>query len=138
MKFFYYFKEKYNYGFKNPRNDICDLCYECSQTGINNLDEKTRDLYNTHLNKYETYKEYKNELIKCDSDTLVIEIDYCKTHPIPKLPNNSFYYSKVINFNLFNAHIYNRDKSLYIIFLRENLKKDQIVSAALFMMYLNS
>jgi len=58
-----------------------DLCFECSQTGINNLDEKTRDLYNTHLNKYETYKEYKNELIKCDSDKLVIEINYCKTHP---------------------------------------------------------
>ncbi len=48
-----------------------------------------------------------NNLIKCDSDTLVIEIYFCKTHPILKLPNNSFNYIKVINFNLFKAHIHN-------------------------------
>ncbi len=64
-----------------------------------------------------------NNLIKCDSDTLVIEIYFCKTHLILKLPNNSFNYIKVINFNLFKAHIHNRNKSFMYYFVEGEFKK---------------
>jgi hypothetical protein len=36
------------------------------------------------------YENHKNEIHSLNSENLVLQMDYCKTYPVPKLPNSSY------------------------------------------------
>ncbi len=124
VTFFKYYKINFNIGFKSPRSDICDFCFEILQKGLSKLNDEQKIEYNNHLQKVERYRNFKNNCTETNSNTIVLEMDYCKTWPIPKLPNASYYYSSVLNFNLFNVHFYNINKDYMFYFIEGEFKRD--------------
>jgi hypothetical protein len=123
VSFYYYFKENLNFGFSTPRVDICDTCFEYSQIGLNKLNENEKQQYNEHICKVNLYRKFKNECMDNKFEKLILEFDYCQTKPLPKLPNNSYYYSSVISFNLFNIHNHNINESQMFYFLEGEFQK---------------
>jgi hypothetical protein len=117
VTFYNYFNKNFNYGFSNPKTDICDLCSQVIQEGVANLESTLKEEYEMHLEKVSSHKAYKNKILKNDSNVLQLEMDFCNTKPIPKLPNNSYYYSSAVNFNLFNITFHNINKKYMFHFM---------------------
>jgi hypothetical protein len=117
--FYMHYIKNCNIKFRNPRKDICDFCFKVAQIGINNLESGYKNHYLSHLDKIKQYRSFKKHIIESFSksyDTLIIEFDYCQSKPLPKLPNNIFYYSSSLQFNVFNAHIHNNNNVFYVLF----------------------
>jgi hypothetical protein len=123
VSFYNYFKNNLKYGFKSPKKDICDLCFKVMQIGLSNAEVSLKQEYENHKNKIQEYRTFKNQIHSLNSENLVLEMDYCKTYPVSKLPNSSYYYSSVLNFNLFNIDIHKSDKSYMFYFLEGEFKR---------------
>jgi hypothetical protein len=120
--FINYFKNNYNYGFSHPRKDVCDVCFECEQTGINNLTIDKKLEYENHLSKKDNFQILKTNICK-RLDILILEIDYCQNKPLPKLPVSALFYSRLLWLMIFNVHIHNFEKSFMYYFLEGEYKR---------------
>jgi hypothetical protein len=65
---------------------ICDLCFQVIQEGVSNLESTLKEECEMHLEKVSSHKAYKNKILKNDLNVLQMEMDFCNTKPIPKLP----------------------------------------------------
>ena len=119
-----YYYEKFNIEFKQPRTDICDICFEYLNIGKNNLTETQKLDFERHLSDYDDYKKLKSTILKNDlSSKLVIEFDYGQNKPLPKLNNTSNYYSRSLWFYVFNVYVHNTKKSYFYHFIEGQFRK---------------
>ncbi len=76
VTFYNYFNKNFNYGFSNPKTDICDLCFQVIQEGVSNLESTLKEEYEMHLEKVSSHKAYKHKILKNDSNVLQLEMDF--------------------------------------------------------------
>lgn len=89
------FNSKYNIGFGSPRTDVCSLCLQLSEKIKIEKDENVKKNLMTerHVHKlrakafFDHLKEEKPELI-------IISFDCQKNQVLPKIPDQSVYYSR--------------------------------------------
>ena len=120
-----FFNYNINYSFTLPRTDMCDFCYECQL-----LDTENSEEYKKHVEEYKSYYELKNKYL-AEKRALCIEFDFAQNLPLPKLPVNKQYYSRLLWLFAFNVHIFdiynkenNADKDTsYVYFLLEGFAK---------------
>ena len=111
------------YGFKLPRTDVCNMCFEheskCSAT-----DEM---LFKLHKKKVEGYKHIKAlilEKAKAEQHgVLVLEFDYAQNLPLPKIPVTDQFYKRLLWMYVFNVHVYERNTSYMYHFVEGMSKK---------------
>lgn len=119
-----YYDENFNIGFSNPKSDVCDLCFEMTNIGVERLTEEQRIIFDKHLNDYNDYKSIKSSILSSDlSEKLVIEFDYGQNKPLPKLNKTSNYYSRCLWFFIFNVFIHSTKESFMYYFLEGQFKK---------------
>src|SRR5882724_2509848 len=81
------------------------ICYECKKFGENSLENEKQIEYENHIKLKSEYNELKRNYFIPNDRTLVLEFDYSQNKPIPKLPVNEVFYSRVLWFFVFNIHI---------------------------------
>jgi hypothetical protein len=119
-----FFHENYNLGFKHPRTDVCDFHYEYdNKKRSNTLSENEIKLFEIHVNKVESYKSLKSNLLKAN-DIICFEFDYSQNRPLPKLPNCDVFYKRLIWFHIFNVHLHNLNISYMFHYLEGKYPKN--------------
>jgi hypothetical protein len=121
--FYNYFNDNYNIGFSQPKTDVCNLCYECHKIGVNKLENDKKIEFDLHRNTISEYRSLKSELLIQNNETLVLEFDYSQNKPIPKLPVNEIFYSRLLWLFIFNIHVYTTNQSFMYYFLEGEYQK---------------
>lgn len=93
------FNTKYNIGFGNPRTDVCSTCIELSERIKTEKDasKKSELMVEKRLHRLR-YKTFYKILQDENENIQTISFDCQKNQPIPKVPDQSAYYSRQINF----------------------------------------
>jgi len=118
-----YFTTNFNYGFKKPRVDECDLCYKIKTLGIENVNQEDKLLYEIHMPKVKEYSHLRKKILEKNSKTLVLEFDYMANQPLPKIPNSAFYYRRNLYIYLFNVNVYSINASYIFHSIEGEAKK---------------
>ena len=113
------------------------FCYEYEL-----LNQKDSAIYKSHVDDYKSYYKLKNNYLK-EERALCVEFDFAQNLPLPKLPVNKQYYSRLLWLFAFNVHVFdienkeeNNDKDTsYIFFLLEGFSKKGSNSVINFVFY---
>ena len=121
--------KNYNIGFGNPKSDVCSTCLEFSEKMKNVKTEKEKSELmigkRIHTMKYNAFYSY---LRQESENTISISFDCQKNLLLPKLPDQSAYFSRQINaynftvtigsskspLNKENVHIYTWNESDFV------------------------
>ena len=113
------------YGFRLPRTDVCNLCYEHELKRHCTPEEKTQ--IRLHKKKVEGYKYLKQSILdKAEAEldhTIVLEFDYAQNLPLPKVPVTDQFYKRLLLLFVFNVHVHKRNTSYMYHFLEGLSKK---------------
>lgn len=102
------FNTEYNLGFGNPRTDVCSTCLELNEKirTIKDEAEKQNLITQKRIHKLKANAFY--DLIRENKeDLLILSFDCQKNQPLPKLPDQSTYYSRqvyIYNFTVVKGH----------------------------------
>ena len=117
-----YFNRHIPFGFKLPRSDVCNKCFEY-ESKSNHTAEETVSM-KLHKKKVEAYKHLKAEIMeKAGKTALVLEFDYAQNLPLPKLPVNEQFYKRLLWLHIFNVHVHGVNKSYMYHFVEGESKK---------------
>ncbi len=58
------FTANFNYGFKKPRVDECDLCYKIKILSIENVNQEDKLLYEIHVPKVKKYSHLSKKILE--------------------------------------------------------------------------
>lgn len=102
------FNTEYNLGFGNPRTDVCSTCLELTEKirTIKDQAEKQNLIIQKRIHKLKANAFY-DFLREDKEDLLILSFDCQKNQPLPKLPDQSTYYSRqvyVYNFTVVKGH----------------------------------
>lgn len=121
-----YFNLNVNFTFRQPRTDVCNLCYENELKG-SSINPKDNGEWDQHKRKVAAYNSLKQKiLLSCKentTDTLVLEFDYAQNLPLPKLPVSEQFYKRLLWFYIFNVHVHNNGKSYFFHFMEGSASK---------------
>ena len=123
-----FFKNNYNIKFKHPRSDVCDTCFE-KERNIQNL--QFNQAYNEHINNFNTHSLLKKQYLK-GKNYIVIEFDYSQNKPLPKLPNSSLFYKRLLWLYIFNIHVYQEQSYIFYSLEGDSPKNSNSVCSSLF------
>lgn len=99
-----YFNFHVNFSFSRPRSDVCNFCYEVNkQNDFENIE------YINHIEECRSYKNLKQQYL-AEETNLCLEFDFAQNLPLPKLPVNQQYYSRLLWLFIFNVHIFDKSK----------------------------
>ena len=120
----HFFNYNVNFSFRIPKTDVCNFCFENKKLQIESEEFKEHKLL------FNSYTEYKKEILS-KQDSLIVEFDFAQNLPVPKLPINEQYYSRLLWLNVFNVHVYNSKRTInkndkdnsYVLFMLEGLAK---------------
>jgi hypothetical protein len=120
-----YFVTHLPFGFRRPRSDVCNMCYEYQQKVHPSDAEKAA--INLHQKKVEAYRYLKAMILEraeMDKESvLVLEFDYTQNLPLPKIPVTDQFYKRLLWLFVFNVHLHKRDTSCMYHFLEGGAKK---------------
>ena len=102
------FNTKYNIGFGSPRTDVCSTCLSLAERIKREKDPnlKTNLLIEKRIHILK-YKAFYKTLQDKDDNLLILSYDCQKNIPLPKVPDQSTYYSRQIyvqNFTIVRGH----------------------------------
>lgn len=129
VTYFKLFKEKFRYGFRRPKTDICDFCIEMKEKLSRDPNDPCKISLEVHERKVRKRKSLKDEFIakaKNNDETshLVIEFDYGQNYPIPRLNVNSQFYKRMLWLYVFNIHVHNDDSSFFYCHMETHAGKN--------------
>lgn len=89
----------YNVGFGTPRTDVCSTCLQFEENikNVSNSEAKNRLIIEKRIHRLR-YKAFYDILREQRSDLLTISFDCQKNLALPKVPDQSAYYSRQYNF----------------------------------------
>lgn len=93
------FNSKYNIGFENPRTDVCSTCISLQELIKNETDpaKKQEAMTQKRIHRLK-YKAFYALLQEEDKSIKTISFDCQKNQSLPKLPDQSAYYSRQFSF----------------------------------------
>ncbi|CAG5046127.1 unnamed protein product [Parnassius apollo] len=132
------FNQDFNLGFGNPRTDVCSKCIELNgKIKMENDQEKQKDLMiEKRVHKLRA-KAFFQLLQEKSDDMITFSFDCQKNNPLPKVPDQSTYYSRQIylyNFTIVQGsskdHL-NKDTTYAYLWTENEFSKtsNQIASA---------
>lgn len=91
------FNCNYNLGFGTPRTDVCSTCLSLNERIKHETNDKTKNnlLIDLRVHKLRA-KAFYNKLKETNEKLLILSFDCQKNLPIPKLPDQSTYYSRQV------------------------------------------
>lgn len=102
------FNTNYNIGFGSPRTDVCSQCLQLDEKVKMAKDEVTKSTLrfekSVHIKRANAFYD---KLREDQEDLLIISYDCQKNLPLPKIPDQSTYYSRQIyfyNFTVVKGH----------------------------------
>lgn len=102
------FNTEYNVGFGTPRTDVCSTCLNLKELIKTEKDEKKKLDYMTEKRIHRLqYEAFYSKLKDRDEETLILSFDCQKNLPLPKIPDQSTYYSRQFyfqNFTIVKGH----------------------------------
>lgn len=100
--FRYIFNRSYNLGFGSPRVDVCSTCLSLEEKikACKNEAEKINLIITKRVHRLR-YKMFYKLLKENKDDLLILSFDCQKNQPLPKLPDQSTYYSRQLYLNNF-------------------------------------
>lgn len=100
--FRYIFNRCYNLGFGSPRVDVCSTCLQLSEKIKTCRDEEQKNILFTEKRVHKLRSQAFYDLLKENKEhVLIISFDCQKNQPLPKLPDQSTYYSRQLYLNHF-------------------------------------
>lgn len=100
--FRYIFNRFYNLRFGSPRVDVCSVCLQLAEQLKSCRDEELKATLITEKRVHKLKSEAFYNHIKDDrQDLLILSFDCQKNQPLPKLPDQSTYYSRQLYLNNF-------------------------------------
>lgn len=138
--FRYIFNRFYNLGFGSPRVDVCSTCLSLGEKikACNNENEKIKLLTTKRVHRLR-YKSFYKLLKENKEDLLILCFDCQKNQPLPKLPDQSTYYSRQLylnNFCIVKGHSKSKltkdNVSAYVWTENEFGKGSNIIASCLF------
>ncbi|CAG5008191.1 unnamed protein product [Parnassius apollo] len=89
----------YNFGFGSPRTDVCSTCISLQERLKNEKSPIKRNelMIEKRIHRLK-YKAFYNIIKEENKDILTITFDCQKNQPLPKLPDQSAYFSRQFNF----------------------------------------
>lgn len=91
------FNNKYNLGFGTPQTDVCSLCIELSEKLKREDDPAKKNVLITEKRVHKLkYKAFYDKLKDPNPNTLILSFDCQKNLPLPKVPDQSTYYSRQV------------------------------------------
>ena len=122
-----FFNYHSNFSFQMPRTDVCNICYENENSGINNANIAA------HKKKAADYFELKKKMLS-EKNVLCLEFDYAQNLPMPKIPVSDQFFKRLMWLYNFNVHVHNTEKS-YMFLSPEGLHKKGGSSVCNFVLY---
>lgn len=102
------FNTKYNVGFRTPRTDVCSICLKLKELIKTEQDNKKKVELMTEKRIHRLqYEAFYSKLKDTDEETLILSFNCQKNLPLPKIPDQSTYYSRQFyfqNFKIVKGH----------------------------------
>ncbi|XP_046684501.1 uncharacterized protein LOC124373972 [Homalodisca vitripennis] len=100
--FRYIFNRKYNLGFGSPRVDVCSTCLELAEKIKSTKSDAERNMLLVEKRVHKLRSQAFYGLLQEDrEDLLILSFDCQKNQPLPKLPDQSSYYTRQLYLNNF-------------------------------------
>nr|CAH7752421.1 unnamed protein product [Callosobruchus chinensis] len=112
--FRFFFTRKYNVGFGTPKTDLCSTCLQFKEKMKNTTDDVTKNQLMTQQRIHKIRANSFYQLLKesqDDVDVVTFSFDCQKNLALPKVPDQSAYFSLQLNFYHF-AVIEDRSKGI--------------------------
>jgi len=123
-----YFNVHIPFGFRLPRSDVCNKCYEYDTKSSHTEEETVANWIKLHRKKVNAHKALKADILaRCGKTALVLEFDYAQNLPLPKLLVNNQFYKWLLWLHVFSVHVHGQDKSYMFHFKEGMTKKVQTV-----------
>lgn len=106
------FNTQYNVGFGTPRTDVCSTCLSLREKIKQEKDagKKTELITEKRVHRPQ-YKAFYSKLKDTDNNTLILSFDCQKNLVLPKIPDQSTYYSRQFYFQNFTIGLRSQQRT---------------------------